>query len=246
VRARRVIEVVPDGSTEPLRVRGEDGADWIVKPGGAFPDAPNELLAALLAPAWGVRVPEPAIVTFSEAICLSMEAVDGRGAGRPHEGPLAKAARRIKVAGGSAYGGRLIQGRLVQGASDIEQAGLSTEAMRVRAFDAFLGNTDRTEDNTNLLFHEEEDREALFAIDHAAGLGWLWVERAVEAPAVELGGDPHVAAQWPMPPAPPVDWEAIEAAVASLPPAWRRGRESDVLVERIGARWEACREGGRR
>lgn len=231
IRARRILAVLPDGATEPLLVRAEDGSDWIVKPGAvAIPDAPNEWLAASLAPSWGVRVPEPAIVAFPEALCAAMEVAD-----RGWRGRQSLAARQIRAAGGLAFGGRWLSGQLVQGAADLEAAGLQADAARVRAFDAFIGNLDRTEDNANLLICGG----GLVAIDHAPGFGWLWGGSDGGA-----DGEPHIAARWPLAPAPPVNDGAIAAAVASLPEAWRRGREEEELCWRIGARWDVARGEG--
>lgn len=218
VQARRVVRVMADGSTEPLLVRADDDADYVVKPGSpTVPDALHELLGALLAPMWGVRVPEPVIVSFAPALIGYMAAGGAR---------LALAARQLSLSGGLAFGSRKIDAPLLRAAEPVE---VWPEARRLWMFDLFIGNPDRTWDNPNLLF----DPDGLIAIDHALGFGWLHEEGRAADLSAHLAWMPCTAPGL----IPLCDRRCLEQIAGMIPGAWLGGLDRLSLTEKLEERW---------
>ena len=225
MHARRVVRVMADGSTEPLLVRADDGADYVVKPGSpTVPDALHELLGALLAPVWGIRVPEPVIVCFAPMLVRYM----AEGGAR-----LALAARQIGLSGGLAFGSRKMIAPLARTAEPL--LAWPEEMRRLLRFDLFIGNPDRTRDNPNLLF----DPDGPIAIDHALGFGWLRGQESDRA--ADLSAHLAWTALTELPVSgliPPCDRRRLRQIAAMIPDAWLGELERLSLVEKLEERWE--------
>ncbi len=155
---------VEQGRTSPLRVHVEteagESADVILK-ATSEPHLPieglvNEMLGALLAGDLGLPTPKPYFVDISQAFIDSI----------PSELVRTRLSSACPLAFGSTDAGA--QWRKWN-ATDHLTAQNADLALQILAFDAFIGNPDRSPKNPNLLTNKSDPR--LILIDHECAFG---------------------------------------------------------------------------
>lgn len=155
VTALRYVVPLREGGSLPAIVDADRGQQYVVKFRGAG-QGPKaliaEVLAASLASALDLPVPQPAVVTLAE----------GFGLGEPDP----EIQDILRGSAGANFGLAYLPGALgFDGAADGDRVEPDLAAAIVW-FDAFITNVDRTPRNPNLLLW----RERLWMIDHGASL----------------------------------------------------------------------------
>jgi hypothetical protein len=164
-QAVRFSGAVEQGRTGPLRVVAEtaDGleVEVILKATGArhltIEGLANEMLGSLLAGDLGLPTPRPLFVELSAAFVATI----------PRDDVRARLSAACPLAFGSTDAGA--QWRRWQPIDRLPPDTLDL-ALRLFAFDAFIGNPDRSPANSNLLRHKSDGR--LMLIDHETAFGF--------------------------------------------------------------------------
>jgi hypothetical protein len=170
VTATRYVTPLREGGSLPALVRADDGGDWVVKLRGAGQGVralAAELVAGEIGRALGLAVPELALVELPPALARSE--------------PDPEIHDLLAASAGVNLGLRFLPGAVMYdpAADPPPDAAL---ASAIVAFDAFVGNVDRTARNPNLLrWHDR-----LWLIDHGAALvflhGWDGSTRKAASP----------------------------------------------------------------
>lgn len=158
VAMRLALRRLKEGAHRPPLVRASDGQDYVLKLGDQDPDFPAcELIAALLAPAFGVEVPPVALVSVPDALrsTMVMFGDEWKDLAAPQPGALCFGSRWIPGLTQRWHNG------LVDRVRDLGSLGA------VLAFDIYVENGDRRAgSNPNLLLVGER----IVAIDHGQAL----------------------------------------------------------------------------
>ncbi|QSQ11336.1 HipA family kinase [Myxococcus landrumensis] len=217
--ATRYVTPLREGGSLPAIVEAEDAGLYVVKFRGAGQGAKAliaEYIAAELARAAGLRVPEMVLMELDPALGRNEPDSEIRG--------LIKASEGLNLALDYLPGSVTFDP--VAG-----PAPTAAEASAIVAFDAFITNVDRTPKNPNLLCWHRE----LWLIDHGASLyfhhAWVdWEERSQGrfAPIKD-----HVLLPWAslLPQAEAtlrgkLTREVVEATVNGIPEGWLGAAES--------------------
>lgn len=206
-RSRRRAE---EGVHRPPVVRASDGHDYVLKLGNRDPDFPAcELVAAVLAPSFGVEVPPFALIELTSGFRI-LAAVLG-----PEWADIA-----AMPAGALCFASRWLPGALPWTASLAGTLADPSAALRLFAFDVYIENGDRQPGNPNVLV----EGRRLVAIDHGQALPCVQGLRDI-GPFEHAD---HVA--WPLIAADPSALHGvyelqpsdaeIDAAVGSVPAGW--------------------------
>lgn len=225
VTMRRAIRRVTEGVHRPPLVEASDGHQYVLKLGNRDADFPAcELIAAQMAPAFGVEVPPFVLVQVPEPLRfgLSLMGEDWQD--------LAAIQR-----GGLCFGSRWLTGGPQKWRPEMGRSGAHEDARwRLFAFDLYIENCDRKAgDNPNLLLVGDR----VVAIDHGDALPCVMGVRD----QLPYTHDTHLS--WPLVqtrrahlgewsrwlPSGVTD-QLIDSAVSSVPSPWWSGPDRPGLV----------------
>ena len=210
--AARYVTPLREGGSLPAVCETDDGRLFVVKLRGAGQGTRAliaELVAGELARAFGLRVPEIALVDVDAQLASSER--------DPEIQDLLRASAGVNL-GLAFLPEALMFDPAADGPVDAELAA------RLVAFDAFVMNVDRTPRNPNLLVH----RAAIWLIDHGASMIWhhAWDGGTAGADRAVSALRHHVLLPWAEP-------------LRRDPAAWaaelRRSLGDDVIAATVGA-----------